>query len=501
MKKTKRLFIALLSFCLMGNMLLKAEETADGFVYVVEDGVAWIVDYTGASVESLCFPLINGEKVGVDFSELGTSDLSLFSAVETVDLTNVKTVWESTFKVVTKRSGEKVGFTNLKKVIVGDNITITPNAFSGTTVTELGFSGNVASNVADLASTVTTVDLSSVTTIADGAFEDFEGLTSVDLSNVTSMGTSAFKDCTNLSDVTFPAGLTVFPASIFSGCAMLNSVPNLENATEIGAYAFYNCTKLEGSYSFSEALLSIGAEAFMGTNVSDVTIESDPEIGNDAFSAAVPVKLSINNTKLCSNGYKYDAVTYKRAKSGTYGAIVLPFNFKKGNNKYYTFTSYDAVGMHFVEVAGDELSANVPYLYTGDDVEFVSVASYQTEVLTDVFGSAPDGWTSNGVYTDHSSDPITDNGYMWAVQGGDLKWFENLKIKPYRAYWQTNGANVSQKARVLVHSRDGGMTSISMAEIEGLEDMVPVYYDLTGRQVLNPVKGNFYIVNGKKMLF
>ena len=71
----------------MGNMLLKAEETAEGFVYVVDGGVTWIVDYTGASVESLCFPLINGEKVGVDFSELGTSDLSLFSAVETVDLT------------------------------------------------------------------------------------------------------------------------------------------------------------------------------------------------------------------------------------------------------------------------------------------------------------------------------------------------------------------------------------------------------------------------------
>ncbi len=590
MKRTKSFFIALLGFCLMGSGVIAqthsiTKTVADGdLVY----GICG--DYVVVNVNKSAFdtPTITGELTikaeiegvpvttvwqrafmgqtgitSVNFPPtLTTIEADAFNGCEgltSLNLSSISSVGDAAFYKCKNIETLTVGSATLGtdafryapvSTLNFVNVTTIPagvaTQFASTlkTVTfpETAKNIAVAASAFSGCSSLTSIDLSNVTSIGSSAFSGCTGLKSesVNLSKVTSIGSSAFSGCTgltgalNLSNVELGSsafagtgysavnvsGISELPNSIFNGCMSLSMVI-LNGVQTIGDNAFENCKKIAsvywgtvasiGSLAFSTTGLisdvelpatvnNIGADAFTYCNLASVIFNSDPTIGDNAF-VNVPLKLKIDNDKLYSAGNTYDNVTYSRSKNGTYGALVLPFNFEKGSNTYYTFTSYDEKGMHFTQVEDNELKANTPYLYTGSDTKFKSVGEYTTEALVDVKGDAPDGWTWNCVYEDHSESPITNNGFMWAIQGGELKWFNSLKIKPYRAYWQTDNKNVSQNARVFVHTRDGNVTSINMAEIDGWENMVPVYYDLTGRMVNNPVKGNIYIVNGKKVVF
>jgi hypothetical protein len=58
------------------------------------------------------------------------------------------------------------------------------------------------------------------------------------------------------------------------------------------------------------------------------------------------------------------------------------------------------------------------------------------------------------------------------------------------------GQAAQAPARLSLRLLDGTTTDIDASLVEGME--TPVYYDLSGRRVLNPGSG-VYIVNGKKV--
>ena len=152
MKQAKRFFIALLNFCLLGNMLVKADVTDDGFVYTEYSKLVRVTGYTGTA-KSLVFPKINGKStvIATNFY-LGVSNAT---EIEEIDLTNVSQVLSNAFVVYEDYDWESgdlenlytFGFVNLKRAVIGDGITVNAGAFSGTTITELAFSGNTASKV------------------------------------------------------------------------------------------------------------------------------------------------------------------------------------------------------------------------------------------------------------------------------------------------------------------------------------------------------------------
>ena len=460
MKQAKRFFIALLSFCLLGNMLVKADVTDDGFVYTEYSKLVRVTGYTGTA-KSLVFPKINGKStvIATNFY-LGVSNAT---EIEEIDLTNVSQVLSNAFVVYEDYDWESgdlenlytFGFVNLKRAVIGDGITVNAGAFSGTTITELAFSGNTASNVSGFASTVTTVDLSSVTTIGDAAFqgfiqlqaiENFEnvtsigasafsgctGLTSIDLSNVTSIGTSAFRGCTGLTsidlsnvntigasafqncgdavskmglrEVVWPEDLTVFPAYVFLGCAMLNSVTNLDKATEFGAYAFYNCSSLGGSYEFSNTLKSVGEDAFMGTNVTSVVFKSNPAIETNAFPAAVALNLVIEDKAdfLNESDNVFDNVAYERTfTAGKFASLVLPFvpeQVKSGELEIFELKeARENDCLVFGQVPASEFRPGVPYLVKATtDISVLTCEN--AEVKCDMANTTLGDWTMIGQY-------------------------------------------------------------------------------------------------------
>lgn len=506
----------------MGNVAVAQSGCVEGFYYEYKNGKPCVVGYHDDAPSNLVFPKIDGTPVVIykGFSE-GVRNAE---DVVSFDLTNVEMIMANSLtNVAYDENWEEVvvGFVNLNEVTVSMGTKYGTNAFSGIPVSTIKFASGVStitsSMIAPFKSTLTKVHLTGITSIGANAFSGCSGLTGVlTLSGVT-LGEGAFAS-TGYSTIVV-SNISQLPAQVFRNCRSLTTIV-MDGVTSIGDEAFMYCplsndmelgsvqivgakafqyTDLENkTLEFASCLTSIGEDAFANTNIAGANFYSDPTGVNSAFAGADVLTLYIENDQLFTSGNTYDNVVYNRSKNGNYGAIVLPFDFAKGNNTYYEFTHFDG-GMHFSEVESPK--ANIPYLYKGNDKKF-NGTSYTTGTLSDVAIAKGAEWISHGVYSDHTNNPITEGGYKWAVSGGELKWFESLKIKPYRAYWACTSSNSGvADAKIFIHGRNGETTSINMTEVDGLENMVPVYYDLTGRRVLEPQSGNLYIVNGKKVIF
>ena len=101
---------------------------------------------------------------------------------------------------------------------------------------------------------------------------------------VTNIGDYAFYDCTNLASVTIPNSVTSI-GSAFYGCSRLTSITIPESVKSIGTTAFYGCSSLT-SITIPESVTSIGSSAFNScSGLTSITIpNSVTSIGSSAFS-------------------------------------------------------------------------------------------------------------------------------------------------------------------------------------------------------------------------
>ena len=102
------------------------------------------------------------------------------------------------------------------------------------------------------------------------------------------------------------------------------------------------------------------------------------------------------------------------------------------------------------------------------------------------------------------------------VLGDDASWYKVAKtdavtreisnietgkkdIYPYRAFMQFTQSEAPNNMQMRLVDEDipTGVTDVEMTE----EEMDNIIYDLQGRRVMEPQKGNLYIINTKKVLF
>ena len=93
----------------------------------------------------------------------------------------------------------------------------------------------------------------SVTSIGGYAFRGCSGLATVNFNaiNCTSMGSSSypvFKDCSALRTVNIGENVTNIPAWAFYGCSSMESIIISKSVSDVGDYAFSNCTGLKNVY-------------------------------------------------------------------------------------------------------------------------------------------------------------------------------------------------------------------------------------------------------------
>ena len=189
----------------------------------------------------------------------------------------------------------------------------------------------------------------SVTSIGEWAFSGCTSLKSITIPNsVTRIGYGAFKGCISLTSITIPNSVTEIGDYAFSGCISLTSITIPNSVTSIGNYAFEGCTSLtainvatgnqnyvsvngvlysknktelicfpagkkDKSYSILDSVTEIGSYAFENcTSLTSVKIpNSVTKIDNYAFGGCTSLKsitIPDSVTYISDNalGYYYD---------------------------------------------------------------------------------------------------------------------------------------------------------------------------------------------------
>ena len=135
---------------------------------------------------------------------------------------------------------------------------------------------------------VKTISLGSgVTRIGKSAFGTCKGLTSVIIpNNVKNIDDGAFQTCIDLETISFGSGVTEIGPAAFMGCTSLSSINLPDNLTRIGKQAFQGCNNASlTSINIPASVTSIASQAFLYcSNLATVTLNSNPFIGNGAFS-------------------------------------------------------------------------------------------------------------------------------------------------------------------------------------------------------------------------
>jgi hypothetical protein len=100
--------------------------------------------------------------------------------------------------------------------------------------------------------------------VADSAFAGCTWLESLTLSSISSIGASSFAGCTGLKTLNLAdnGALATIGESAFSGCTSLLSLTIPENMTNIGAFAFADCTALSSVFFNAKTMEDLNANVF-----------------------------------------------------------------------------------------------------------------------------------------------------------------------------------------------------------------------------------------------
>lgn len=386
--------------------------------------------------------------------------------------------------------------------------------------------------------------------INDYAFYAFDELASIDFGKgLKSIGNSAFAWCHNLTSLTIPGNVTSIEREAFWGCQEVSQITIEDseetlslgcignNTTEGNTSGLFSTCRLSqplyigrnlsyaydfnvspfslingyyekmGTVTFGELVTEIPPYLLYnsGAYVSDVYFQfrSNPIIGTNAFAPNQEIHLALDDAEStdfnAANENTFASAEYNRSlEKGKFGTIMLPFAPKNDKYVFFKLTKVEGNVLTFDEES--EPKANTPYLYRlRDDAENGAItAEGSVTIVADI--ANPDvvsNWQMVGSFINQIIETENLDTYYYGYAASDNKLHrvtKKMTVKPYRAYFTTNG---NQPAQLAVRTRDGETTLVDAAEVE---DLTPeTYYDLSGRRVENPIKG-VYIVNGKKVI-
>lgn len=306
MKKTLLVLFALVLS--LGTLFLSAcgaveqepENATEGLEYILNSsGKSYILSGIGSATDKDI--VIASKYNGMSVTEIAPDAFSGCTEITSVDIpSGVRIIGESAF----------ANCTSLKEVSIPASLTtIGAGAFYQCTSLE-------------------EIDIpSKVTNLGALAFYNCESLEVVDMNgNMVAIGDKTFYGCASLTEITFPKTVTAVGASVLEGCTGLKSltapfigankdggansslgylfgaasnagVPEslrsvrLTNASNVGAGAFMNCTKLL-SVTLDNGVSIIGSSAFKGCTglTSFVVPRSVTNIGTKAFEGCTKLK-------------------------------------------------------------------------------------------------------------------------------------------------------------------------------------------------------------------
>lgn len=223
-----------------------------------------------------------------------------------------------------------------------------------------------------------------------------------------------------------------------------------------------------------------------------------------------------------------EELTYTRTLPNTlWNALYVPFEIPVASisedydvayiNDIHSFDKdqdgvIEAMEMEIIKISSGTLNANYPYLIRAknDDAKAVNLvledvvlhpALYKSIDCSSMFTT----FTIHGTYEDTPAEDLT-GCYAISTTGAWQELAEETTLKACRLYLEMaarDGSPVKMDAapeiRIRVAGEDSEATAIE--EVGAADAEENVIFDLMGRRVAAPAKGQIYIVNGKKVLF
>ena len=389
----------------------------------------------------------------------------------------------------------------------------------------------------------------SVECIGDFAFYGCTGLTSVTIPNsVTSIGYGAFIACSGLTSVTIPNSVTNIGECAFHGCTGLTSVAIGDSVTSIGYYAFRDCSELLDVYCYAENVPSTENNnstefnIFSGSYpIANATLYV-PAASLESYKSTSPWSIFGNIVALPSeitleDGVEYEnntdedmsQITYTRTLNNTeWNALYLPFEIPVSQltDKYEVayinaIHSYDEddngeidrMSMEVIKLREGTLHANHPYLIKARttaakqmSITVENTTLYKAESRTLDCSSVYTKFEITGIYEKMTSAQLAG---CYALSGGSWKNLSSgSSLNPFRLYLRVSSREGSPVklseaalARIGIHVQ-GEETATSVEErLMQKQHKANAVYDLSGRRITSPKKGQTYIVNGKKRMY
>ena len=380
-----------------------------------------------------------------------------------------------------------------------------------------------------------------VSSIGDGAFKYCSSLTEIVIpENVTSIGDDAFEGCSSLTEIVIPENVTSIGNYAFDGCSSLTEIVIPENVTSIGDGAFRNCSSLT-EIVIPENVTSIGDGVFNGCENLIIYVPAESDDYNDwaaQYGCSVLKNYSEASVTIVDGEFdvadyaigikEVEELTYTRTLPNTlWNALYVPFEIPVASisedydvayiNDIHSFDKdqdgvIEAMEMEIIKISSGTLKANYPYLIRAknDDAKAVNLvledvvlhpALYKSIDCSSMFTT----FTIHGTYEDTPAENLT-GCYAISTTGAWQELAEETTLKACRLYLEMaarDGSPVKMDAapeiRIRVAGEDSEATAIE--EVGAADAEENVIFDLMGRRVAAPAKGQIYIVNGKKVLF
>ncbi len=330
-------------------------------------------------------------------------------------------------------------------------------------------------------------------------FYDCSNLQSINLSNfnaekVTNMS-NMFSDCPKLQSLdlsSFNTEMVETMRAMFSDCPKLQSLDlsnfNTAKVTDM-SYMFNNCSKLQSliiSKDFttksmkSDTYMFVQCPAKLYTPMADYMARSDnKKIYTKIIKPFFPINAKAEYGTLCS------------PVGGTLGEGTF-----YGFDKLYEVDADKTDDTKVVMKEVTEIEAGKPYVYRRNLTDKAPVANAIIFKIDETAASAPQNpgmlkGTFESMIAPGGSYILQTDGMFHRVNDSNA----TLKVGAYRAYLDLS--SLGSEAKTISMSFDDSETT-GIREVNTADSSDTPIYDLTGRRINKPQRGQIYIQNGKK---
>ncbi len=273
----------------LGGQVWANNTSLRNVIIMVEAGQEAQTDITKTFAENFANASITTLTIDEQVTSIEASAFEKFTAITTLSLPATCEVGNSAFSNAAITSIE---FTTPETAeSVGLDLHTFGNAYQNNKIENVTLSNRISSIGANTFSGFTSlknINLDNVTIIEGSAFAGCASLVSLNLQNVQSFGDSVFENCTALTHVSMPT-LTIIPNRLFSGCVNLQNLTLSENLVEVGAGAFAGTSIANVSITSG----SVQDSAFENAHIQNLTISNMANIASTAFANATFDNVSI----------------------------------------------------------------------------------------------------------------------------------------------------------------------------------------------------------------